>query len=589
MAFDKNPSRYPSNGTIGSPEELDTYGVWVKSEPQDMASGYADTIGFGAGTMHYEADFEARFDTGFDDMDTGYDDMEVSGFSGIEDVEIPEEFDNNDFQVNSINDEMMPNEDQGTQTQLLQKIADELSSIRSEITTIKRDFIEIRSDSVLRDEAGGFFAEEDDEKIALTGDEMDNILSSAEFISEEDSVFGIDDTFENNFDSLRDDDEAALRRLSEENLAAMVDDEGEDFPQLDDDDENIEIEIDYDNLGINLDEEPESGEASEELALDEEFSGEMPDLDIEIGEMRDLRLEGVDHISLPPDNPAYLEEDPFSLEGSELEELTSEENALDLRLDDPSFELGLEDLDDIPSLELVDPLSDVGIAEESIFEEGSIEENILKEDSLAVLQEADDLELPDLAPAAMDEAPAEITAPVEEAVLDDLALELDDFETGAELEIIDDSLEVIPEGFEISAEEEPIPFEDDLDSFAEEDLEVTLDEEDLISLVEDIELSLASEDMDINLEESEAIAISLDEEDLDISNLPEIPAEDMEKYPPSEENSGLSAEMRDELRDVLGYMDNLLESLPDEKIKEFSQSEYFDSYRKIFKELGLAE
>jgi hypothetical protein len=34
-------------------------------------------------------------------------------------------------------------------------------------------------------------------------------------------------------------------------------------------------------------------------------------------------------------------------------------------------------------------------------------------------------------------------------------------------------------------------------------------------------------------------------------------------------------------------MDQLLESLPEEKIEEFAKSEYFDTYRKLFKELGI--
>jgi hypothetical protein len=34
-------------------------------------------------------------------------------------------------------------------------------------------------------------------------------------------------------------------------------------------------------------------------------------------------------------------------------------------------------------------------------------------------------------------------------------------------------------------------------------------------------------------------------------------------------------------------MDKLLESLPDEKIEEFARSDYFDTYKKLFSELGL--
>ena len=37
MAIEKKPSIYSDRGTIGSSDELDEYGVWVKSEPQDLS------------------------------------------------------------------------------------------------------------------------------------------------------------------------------------------------------------------------------------------------------------------------------------------------------------------------------------------------------------------------------------------------------------------------------------------------------------------------------------------------------------------------------------------------------------------------
>ena len=46
--------------------------------------------------------------------------------------------------------------------------------------------------------------------------------------------------------------------------------------------------------------------------------------------------------------------------------------------------------------------------------------------------------------------------------------------------------------------------------------------------------------------------------------------------------------MKEEIKSVLSYMDQLLESLPEEKITEFAQSEQFETYKKLFKELGLA-
>ncbi|MDR2807776.1 MAG: hypothetical protein LBB43_02080 [Spirochaetaceae bacterium] len=49
----------------------------------------------------------------------------------------------------------------------------------------------------------------------------------------------------------------------------------------------------------------------------------------------------------------------------------------------------------------------------------------------------------------------------------------------------------------------------------------------------------------------------------------------------------IPSSIKDELSVVLCYMDQLLEALPDEKIEEFAHSEYFDTYKKLFKELGL--
>ena len=43
-----------------------------------------------------------------------------------------------------------------------------------------------------------------------------------------------------------------------------------------------------------------------------------------------------------------------------------------------------------------------------------------------------------------------------------------------------------------------------------------------------------------------------------------------------------------DLKKLLGYMDRLLESLPEDKIDEFARSEYFDLYRKIFEYFDLA-
>ena len=54
------------------------------------------------------------------------------------------------------------------------------------------------------------------------------------------------------------------------------------------------------------------------------------------------------------------------------------------------------------------------------------------------------------------------------------------------------------------------------------------------------------------------------------------------------EEQSMPGDLKNEIKSVLSYMDQLLENLPEEKIAEFAQSEQFDTYKKLFKELGLA-
>ena len=51
--------------------------------------------------------------------------------------------------------------------------------------------------------------------------------------------------------------------------------------------------------------------------------------------------------------------------------------------------------------------------------------------------------------------------------------------------------------------------------------------------------------------------------------------------------SSIPGDLQKEIKSVLSYMDQLLENLPEEKIAEFAQSEQFETYKKLFKELGL--
>ena len=49
----------------------------------------------------------------------------------------------------------------------------------------------------------------------------------------------------------------------------------------------------------------------------------------------------------------------------------------------------------------------------------------------------------------------------------------------------------------------------------------------------------------------------------------------------------VSGQVREDVRSVLAYLDQLLDALPPDKVREFAQSEHFATYKKLFKEFDL--
>ncbi len=105
---------------------------------------------------------------------------------------------------------------------------------------------------------------------------------------------------------------------------------------------------------------------------------------------------------------------------------------------------------------------------------------------------------------------------------------------------------------------------------------------------------------DFTLEEGENVEISLDEINKIGEGLPEGEKVSPDAYMfETPENKELKEEIieqkidilsdssKEELKKVLGYLDNLLENLPEDKIKEFAKSEYYDLYVKILNKLGI--
>ena len=572
MAFNKKP--------IGSAEELETYGVWVKSEPQDLTASLAEAVNFDAEAVPYEHDYAAGFGD-FGNLDT--DIPEVGAQAGEIDSE------NDDYDDGMAAD--FGKSSEAASTQLLMKIADELSSIRSELNTLKKEFAGIRAGGASGVKADprhrGFFPEDEDEKIALTGDEMESFFTSNDFTVEENL----------GFDAMREADETALKELAGEDAGA----------------ETEAMNLDYDNLGIDLENDIEetqedfstSALSFEEMAaletveqeddiqeIVEEFAPLEP-ID-EDEELRDLRIEGASPFTPAPDNVDYLEADNFVLDDSMLNDSSLEtplaENDLNINdnilldypppdsgegadagLDDANFDISLDDIPVEGLYEGTLDLSDVVIDEqpaapapvEDAFDDQGID--IAVNIPELVLEEQDTVVEPAVQePALSADAPSMESVADDISFDDDLAFELDDLD--AKIDDLSSVIDLGPDTSEIKSKDNPAA--DNEDRFAQvipEGFEVNAVEA-AVSIYDEMEAFVEDE-----------LPIGGEEKTPDIAAGAEAAAE----------NPALPSALKGELKSVLSYMDHLLESLPEDKIEEFAKSEFFDSYKKIFKELGL--
>jgi hypothetical protein len=692
MASEKKPSIYDDRSTIGSSDELDEYGVWVKSEPRDLSAAEAEIPDSSFPDIGELPDFDMDLtltnngegddifrdenipgdppagdnspnedsfgidELEFPDLDFSTDDLGTYALSedeeeepafDAEDPPVPEESapfgteDTNpppeDFTETSMEDlfgtapeasleassleaasedtsgEKEENskesgdvsvvfEDTGPEepvsaretapaadlsTRLLMKIADELSSIRNELSNLKREFRVLRrgegSAAEPAEEGGhGFFdGEEDDEKISLTGDELDTILNT-DFAEEPPRDASPEDlnvpekgedlpaeapSFleelppeEELFSEEPAPAEGEIETPVPEEVPASSPDETDDFIFDEDaislDDISIDLDLNLDSSSLEALNEadkilqgdnkpadtedfeslPEKNEERAESLLEPEI--ENPELDpAETDELRMLVEKGLEPMTSPPEDTSYLEEDPVMADL--LTETSPDLSGMAIEEPDLSVDIS-ENPPEEPDLEHIS------------LDELSMDE--LTED-IAVHLDMEELE---------QESPL---SPENEEIVMDIPLEEEKTEEA-------DFSPVIPEGF--GGETKDISVSFDEEDLGEKTLDETLEETLLEETLEDTGTEPPEGDGP-GMEESLPGDGDTKEEDLKGGNQgDETPS------------SALPSQLRQELKTVLSYMDQLLESLPEEKIEEFAKSEYFDTYKKLFKELGLA-
>ncbi len=364
-------------------------------------------------------------------------------------------------------------------TAIFSQIVEELSSLKNEFASLKNEIETIKNqtkspitvEEQKKEENHGFFADTDeDDTIALSTDELDNILQTADItqaepqpapqeeqtvLTEETEITDSAEIVEENTTETPTEEPVSSQELLG-NAEEIADFAEEDFEASDDFSTTFEESTE------------DSGSAQEEI--------EEPVLD-------ELDYSGIENNSNLPEEISVPKADDILVESSSTDLLeTSDETSDAQKIEEPySFE-------------------------ELMKEEPSIEETLTEE------------KLDYLSSSPEENSPAENIEDATEELLEDNA-ELEDF------------------NFEEVQEENPAPAE------AQEVEEFTTE----------------------NTESSEP-----------------------EKVEKAEDNNGLSGDLKTEIKSVLSYMDQLLENLPEDKIAEFAQSQQFDTYKKLFKELGLA-
>ena len=468
------------------------------------------------------------------------------------------------------------------------------------------------------DSSNGFFGTDDeDETIALSGDELNNIMITADFAETEETV-------ENN-EAVYDADTETESVTEPASESEKTEESPFDFPITD----NLETESAGTSDSFELPPEESEETVSEDFSeIDTSFDNlESPEEDIVIDEtisepvLEDISINdsaeepSTDDITLPEESE--LNDASIEIKSDETEPTDENNSAIDTTFtDDNPFGAINETAMNIPVEE-----SDSGL---------SIEEN------------SENLAEPDFDSLENQEIETEITIPkVDEisenenpsAPEDDILVESsnDDFmDSVAESEMVItqseatepacedidveeniDVVEEIPDTVDISSEIETTelsaeevsnvePFNDSIDNFdsmldSEKDISEQLSDENVDYLKSDenvIESDM--ENMSSAINESETLSESM------ISN---IDATMEDPFPPIESvidhdervekqeapsDTLISIDLKNDIKSVLLYMDQLLENLPEEKIMEFAKSEQFGTYKRLFNELGLS-
>ena len=428
-------------------------------------------------------------------------------------------------------DSVTQNKEETTETtvnnELLEKIVSDLSGLKDEINALKNDLAELKEKNTLdnissgqndgeqpaeseielpvqsepAEEPGGFFnSDEEDDTIALSGDELSNIVSNADFTEE---------TAEPDTQYDESTEETVTEEQPEQELP-------EDF--------SADFSNDTPFGGIEdtviPDEEPDTGLS---MDINEEILEEpnLDDIETNADIPEEIEIPKVDDIAETQDEEPAL--DDILVESSSTDFMDSVTDSTNMQ----------------PDIEITEP----------------VEPELAEEEAAITKEEADDI---------TSEYSADTTENTEPVLDEDAALEL-------------------PEESSSDAENTAEESTDDIfNETAIEDAQHTQDAmmNDIMNEAPSVDNALSEENVDYLSKDNTVLS---DDEAAVAESEPEPSAETEQT-----DTSDLPSDIKEDVKSVLLYMDQLLENLPEDKIMEFAKSEQFTTYKKLFNELGLS-
>ena len=427
-----------------------------------------------------------------------------------------------------------PAAEQDKATELLMKIAHEISDLKAELNNLKATMTaqsKTVAESSVKDtgnpqteknadtESSGFFSDDDtDETIALTGDELNNILITADFTEERNSEDG-------------------ERAPAEETQAAEEENENYEVPPVltKDIDPDMEETPPADHSFEDSIAEPEPVESDGDYkpeAEGEKLLASDPVFNVEAAPITSL-----------PEDLSYLDESSdVPDEGGEL-------------IDNDSSDQETAELEEIEEAEPAD--------EESDFEDINIE-------SFDIPSEQE-IEVPNIEPIAEEPKAAAVIEAEPETEEVRFPAEVTEERTIHELQ---------------NDEDFPNPFAD-ASTASEAEIKEEIIEEPFVAGAPVIESAAEETGHEAPIEELNAIP-ELEPEEEGNSKEPKQETLLQAATKKREATISIPLELKNEIKSVLSYMDQLLEALPEKKIEEFAKSEYFETYKHLFEELGIS-